>query len=88
MWQRCGNPKHPAFSRYAERGITICERWRSFECFLSDMGERPSGLTLDRLDNARGYEPGNCRWATRKEQIRNRRPRSEWNLTSPRWTRP
>jgi endogenous inhibitor of DNA gyrase (YacG/DUF329 family) len=73
MKQRCLNQRHLAFARYAGRGITICERWMTFENFLADMGERPSGKTLDRIDNDRGYEPGNCRWATRRDQGRNTR---------------
>ncbi len=74
MIQRCCNPKHQAFARYGGRGITVCDRWReSFEAFEADVGTRPNGLTLDRVDNSKGYEPGNCRWATRMEQNRNTR---------------
>jgi hypothetical protein len=59
---------------YYDRGITVCPRWEHFEDFLFDMGECPPGLMLDRIDNDRGYEPGNCRWTTRSEQMLNRRP--------------
>lgn len=75
-WSRCTNPGNPSFVYYGERGITMCDRWRGehgFENFLADMGPRPSGMSLDRIDNDRGYEPGNCRWATAKEQRHNRR---------------
>ncbi len=77
-WQamigRCTNPKHIAYPWYGARGITVCKRWRTFANFLADMGERPKGTTLDRKDNEKGYEPGNCRWATRIQQDANRRP--------------
>lgn len=70
--QRCGNPGVIGYQRYGGRGIAVCERWGDFECFLADMGVRPPGMTLDRIDGSRGYEPGNCRWATMRTQQRNR----------------
>jgi hypothetical protein len=74
MVRRCVNPEDSAWEYYGGRGITVCDRWLSFENFLADMGEMPDSLTLDRRDNEAGYDKANCYWATRKEQAQNRRP--------------
>ncbi|HRI77588.1 MAG TPA: hypothetical protein PLX33_11460 [Alphaproteobacteria bacterium] len=79
MRQRCENPKNQKFPQYGGRGVSVCRRWKSFELFLLDMGERPDGTTIDRIDGEKGYSPKNCRWATPKQQQRN--VKSNVNIT-------
>jgi hypothetical protein len=73
MKQRCANPHKPAYRLYGARGIQVCERWMNFWNFYTDMGDRPKGMTLDRIDNQGNYEPSNCKWSTYSEQLSNRR---------------
>lgn len=73
MKTRCNNPEHESYPNYGGRGITVCSSWEIFENFLKDMGEKPEGLTLERINNELGYSKDNCCWATRAEQNRNKR---------------
>jgi hypothetical protein len=75
MISRCFDSWNASYPTYGGRGITVCPRWMAFDNFVDDMGDRPDGTTLDRINNDGNYEPGNCRWATPKEQRANQKPR-------------
>lgn len=72
MVNRCHNPNNPNYQNYGAKGITVCKRWRNFENFMVDMGERPPGMSIDRTNNSKGYTPTNCKWATDAEQALNK----------------
>ena len=74
MLDRCNKPNDPSYPNYGGRGIKVCPEWHSFDKFYADMGSRPKGLTLERVDNERGYGPDNCVWADRYQQAKNARP--------------
>jgi len=73
LFGRCYIKTNTSWHNYGARNIKVCKRWHKFENFFSDMGEKPAGTTIDRIDNTKGYEPGNCRWVTMKQNQRNRR---------------
>jgi len=82
MLQRCSNPNDSGYCWYGGRGITVCKRWHTFENFYADMGDPPSGLTLDRKDNDGNYEKRNCKWSTPAEQRLNQRKRKHRRSTA------
>lgn len=82
MIQRCTNPKRDSWHLYGGRGVKVCDRWREFENFALDMGPRPHGTSIDRIDPNGDYEPNNCRWATPKEQAANKRKKIVTNCVN------
>lgn len=86
MLKRCRNPKSKQWSDYGGRGIEVCEKWHTFENFYADMGDCPDGYSIERIEVNGHYEPGNCKWATSKEQSRNRRDRKRYDYNGESFT--
>lgn len=87
MHKRCSNPEHPSYKDYGGRGVSVCERWNDFANFLADMGEKPSGKSIDRFPDPNGsYKTDNCRWATAKEQNNNKRGNTVLEFSGKRLT--
>lgn len=87
MNDRCRNQNSPHWQHYGARGITVCDRWASFPAFVADMGVRPEGATLDRINNDGPYSPDNCRWATKREQNLNRRALTATRIAGVNWAK-
>ncbi len=92
MIQRCNNPKNKDYKNWGARGITVCKRWLDFQNFLGDVGDKPAGLSLGRIDNNKGYSKKNCRWETQTEQHNNKRNNvfyrmGGFSMTLPQWAR-
>lgn len=88
MKKRCSNQSSISYRWYGAKGVKVCERWLTFENFLDDMGTCPEGMSLDRIDASKGYQPGNCRWATAKEQTENRAVQKFYTLNGETMTLP
>lgn len=83
--KRCNNKRHKSYPNYGGRGIRVCKRWDTFAKFFADMGSKPQGMTIERINNDRGYSKANCRWATHGEQMRNTRANRKFRVGGRTW---